>query len=127
MHHETYLESRLGTRRNISPTSASEQRRVREMIDRLESSSNSQITKKFSTKKSFHDDGGGGSINRITRRDDHENSLINGHNDGFIFRDKSPHEDIYIRTNPSNITRFELNRDEILNGGRRTTSGTTVD
>ncbi len=93
------------------------------MIDRLESSSNSQVTKKFSTKKSFNDDG---PINRVARRDDHENSLSNGHSGGFIFRHKSPHEDIYIRDNPSSITRFELNRDEILNGGRRTTSGATV-
>jgi hypothetical protein len=96
------------------------------MIDRLESSSNSNTTRKFSTKKSFHDDHSNGAINRITRREDHDNSLINGHNGGFIFRHKSPHEDIYIRDNPSNITRFELNRDEFLNGGRCTTSGTTV-
>jgi hypothetical protein len=99
------------------------------MIDRLESSSsNSQPTRKILTKKSFHDDhsDGGGSIqitsspsfNRVIRRENHDHSLTNGNTGSFIFRHKSPHGD--------SVTRFELNRNEIVNGERRTASGTTV-
>jgi len=101
------------------------------MIDRLEStSSNTKATKKVSTKKSVHDDHSDGSlrsINRVVRRDNHhDNNITNGNTGGFAYRHKSPHQEIYIRDNHSNVTRFELDRDEILNGGRRTASGTTV-
>ena len=53
----------------MSPMSSNEPRRVRQMIDRLESSStssNTKPTKKLSTKKSFHDDHSTDSINYMT-------------------------------------------------------------
>lgn len=96
------------------------------MIDRLESSSsNTKSTKKFSTKKSFHDDQSDSSlnltstptVNQVTIRNNYDQHTTNGNNGSFVFRHKSPHGD---------VTRFELDRDEIMNGGRRTTSGTTV-
>jgi len=131
LYSETYTEERLRTRGNVSPTS-SEKHRVRQMIDRLESSSsssNTKTTKQFSRKKSFHEDHSEGltnltsspSINRITRRENHDYNLTNGTNGSFVFRPRSPHGD-----KNSNVTRFELDRNEILNGGRRTASGTTV-
>ncbi len=133
---ETYIEDRIKTRRNVSPISSAEQHRVRQMVDRLESSSssNNKTTKKSSTKKSFHDDHTDGltnltsapSVHRVIRRETYDNDFTNGSNGGFVFRHKSPHEEIYIRDNQANVTRFELDRDEIRNGGRRTTSGTTV-
>jgi hypothetical protein len=99
------------------------------MIDRLESSSsssNTKTTKQFSRKKSFHEDHSedltsSPSINRITRRENHDYNSTNGTNGSFVFRSQSPHEN-----KNSNITRFELDRNEIMNGGRRTASGTTV-
>lgn len=112
-------------RRNLSPSTISEQNRVRDMIDRLESSSssNTKATKNFSTKKSFHDEHvddypSSATRNQFTRRDHHEKSLSNGSDDSFIFRQRSPQKD-----NRSNVTRFELNRSEIINGGQRTASG----
>jgi hypothetical protein len=99
------------------------------MIDRLESSSsssNTKTTKQFSRKKSFHEDHSEGlrsspSGNRVTRRENHDYQITNGTNGSFVFRPQSPHGDKH-----SNVTRFELDRNEIINGGQRTASGTTV-
>lgn len=106
------------------------------MIDRLESSSpNPQTTRRFSTKKSFHDDSENSisikstpqpppssSINRVSIRDTYDQHVTNinnnNNNSSFVFHQRSPRTDV--------TTRFELDRDEIMNGGRRTTSGTTV-
>jgi hypothetical protein len=110
------------------------------MIDRLESSSSDKrTTKSLSTRKLFHEDqsDSGASVpssspatKRIARRETHHitptsHETIKGN---FDFRHKSPHEEIVVhRQHPSNSTpRFELDREEILNGGRRTASGTTV-
>lgn len=106
------------------------------MVDRLESTtvptSNSPNLKKSSIKKSFHDDHGNGTTDMtsstsriipVTIRDD---SLSNGNSGGFVFRHRSPHNDVFVRDNQANVTRFELNRDEIANGAVRTACGTTV-
>lgn len=138
--YQTYAEEEFRSRRNISPGTGSEQRRVRQMVDRLESTtiptSHSPNLKKSSMKKSFHDEHAHGMgdvpssaarIIPVTRRDDHSSSLSNGNNNsGFVFRHKSPHGDVFMRDNQANVTRFELNRDEIANGEIRTASGTTV-
>ncbi len=138
IHKETFGENRSRTKRNASPVSLAEQHRVRQMIDRLESSStsasNTKIIKRNSIKKTFHDDHSDGSASftssspekRITRRENYENNLTNPTNGTFIFRHKSPHEDIHYRNNNANLTRFELDREEIINRGRRNASGTTV-
>jgi len=114
LYQETFVEERSRVRRNGSPISSSsaEQRRVREMIDRLESSSgNTKETKSFSTKKSLHDDHSDGSIT-VTSSPSFKR---------YTYRHRSPHDNIVFRDNNSNGTRFELNRDEV-----RTASGTTV-
>ena len=134
-YNETFIEDRFQPKRNASPVSSSEQRRVRQMIDRLESSSspatNRKVTKQFSMKKSFHDEPADGAISfsssppfkRVSGRENQENNLTDR---TFTYRHKSPHDEVVFRDNNSNITRFELNRDEIINGERRTASGTTV-
>lgn len=138
-HNDVFIEDRIRIKRNVtnslSPTSA-EQHRVREMIDRLEStSSNSKGTRKILAKKSFHEDYSDGStsfstsppMKRTLRREKHESNITNGSNGSFVFQRRSPHDEIYFRdNNSSNITRFELDRDEIINNSRRTASGTTV-
>ena len=134
-----YVDDDVRSRRNASPTSGAEQRRVRQMIDRLESTttptSHSPSFRKTSVKKSWHDDHSNGTtdfssparIIPVTRRDDYSTSSVTtGNTGGFVFRHKSPQGDVYIRDNQGNGTRFELNRDEIINGERRIASGTTV-
>jgi hypothetical protein len=136
LYHETFVEDRSRTKRNASPIATSDQhQRVRQMVDRLESSTTSsptiKSTKKFSTKKSFHDDHSDGSITisssppfkRIPRRENQEKNLID---ETFNYRHKSPHDEVFFQDKKSNVTRFSLNRDEIINGERRTTSGATV-
>lgn len=124
-----YVDDDVRVRRNASPASGAEQRRVRQMIDRLESTSSptshSPSFRKTSVKKSWQDEHSNGTtdfssparIIPVTRRDD----VSSGTTGGFVFRHKSPHGD-----NQSGGTRFELNRDEIINGGRRIASGRTV-
>lgn len=106
------------------------------MIDRLESSSgsNGKTTKKLSSNKSFQDEQLNDSTNltsipnvkRIARRENHDYSVTSGQNGGFIFRHKSPHEEIYVQESNPSITRFEIDREEIAHGGRRTANGTNV-
>ncbi|CAF0923296.1 unnamed protein product [Adineta steineri] len=133
-----FVDDRSRGKRNSSPGSISEQHRVRQMIDRLESSTtslNTKGTRKISTKKSFHDEHSDGSasitsspsIKRATRRENHENSIINNNTGAFVFHQSTPPDDTYFRDNNSKVTRFELNREEIMNGGQRIASGATTD
>ncbi|CAF4507348.1 unnamed protein product, partial [Rotaria magnacalcarata] len=80
-----------------------EQRRVRQMVNRLESSAaDAKVTKKISTSKPFDDDQIIGpigstslpSVKRVARTENQEYCLTtNGNNDdgAFVFRHKSPH------------------------------------
>ena len=36
------------------------------------------------------------------------------------------HDEIFFRDNISNEIKFDFDRDEVINGGQRTASGTTV-
>ncbi|CAF0993811.1 unnamed protein product [Rotaria magnacalcarata] len=137
---EVFIDDRTRTKRNVSPISTTaEQRRVRQMVNRLESSAaDAKVTKKISTSKPFDDDQIIGpigstslpSVKRVARTENQEYCLTtNGNNDdgAFVFRHKSPHEEIYVRDSRSNVTKFELDRDQIRNSARRATSGTNMD
>ncbi|CAF3701794.1 unnamed protein product, partial [Rotaria sordida] len=140
LYNEVFLEDRSRTRRHVSPISSSEQRRVRQMVDRLESSStptptlttNTQGTKKNSTNKSFHEEYSNTSTNfpsspniqRVTRRENQEYGLTNG---SFGFRHRSPYEENYVQDNSSNMRRFESDQNKLISSGRRTVSGTYND
>jgi hypothetical protein len=112
------------------------------MIYRLESSlsSSSSTTdtkkeRKQSIKQPMHDDRSDGSnsltssppVKRVAKEDDKEKNLTNGtninHGENFILRQNGSHNEISFRNNDN---KFERNREEITNGTRRTTSGTTV-
>jgi len=146
LYNENFMEDRLHNKRNVNPSSSlsstlSEPSHVRKIIDRLESSSSSSSDrkqeKKISIKKSLHDDHSDGStsltssppVKRVARRNYNEKNLINGtstnHEEDFNSRQNGLHDEISFR-NKSNEIKFELNREEIINGPQRTTSGTTV-
>ncbi|CAF2412476.1 unnamed protein product [Rotaria sp. Silwood2] len=139
LYSEAFIEDRSRTRKHVSPISSSEQRRVRQMVDRLESSStssaNPRVEKTLPTTKSYHEEYSNTSRNvtsspnvkRITRRENQEYSVRNGSNGSFGFRQRSPREDIHIRDNNSNMRRYEIGRNEPMNSGRHTTSGTQMD
>ncbi len=115
---------------SISPT-VSEASHVRKMIDRLESSSTSSSDmkkdKKMTIKKSLHDDHSDGStsitssppVKRVARQDYNEKYFINGN--GSL----NSHQNGLVDDRKSTL-KVEVNRDDIRNTGRRTTSGTTV-
>lgn len=138
LHTESFIDDRSRPKRNISPvSSSSEQRRVRQMIDRLESSSsgNTKVTQKVSTRKSFDDDHTNDSTGfvpsppskRVTQRETEEYCITtNGSDGGFVIRHKSPHNEVFIEDGNSNVTRFDIDRNEILNTEKRTASGTNV-
>ncbi|UJR21423.1 hypothetical protein I4U23_024510 [Adineta vaga] len=138
IYRETLVDDRARAKRNTSPGSSSEHR-VRQLIDRLESSSsstsNTKATRRVVTKKSCHDDQSDGSISitssppnkRVTRRENYESGITSNNDGGYVFRHRSPREDVYFRDDNSKITRFELNRDEIMNGGQRSAVGTTTE
>jgi hypothetical protein len=147
---ESFIEDRLHNKRNINPlnslsSTVSEPSHVQKIIDRLESissqSSDNKKEKKISIKqKSLHDDHSDGStsltssppVKRIARRDYNDKNLTNGnskiHEESFVIHQNGSHTEISVQNNEkSNEIKFELNREEIINGvGRRTTSGTTV-
>ena len=136
IYRETLVDDRTRSKRNTSPGLSAEHR-VRQMVDRLESSSsttNAKTTRRVTTRKSGQDDQSDGSISittsppnkRVTRRENFESGVTSNNNGGYIFRYRSPNDDVYFRDENANVTRFELNRDEILNGGQRSAIGTTV-
>lgn len=117
---------------NNNPEPSSDQHRVRQMVDRLESSSSDRNgSRTVSNRKSNQGGSGdhsseGGSF-RVTRREIHQS---NGDQDSFVIRHGSPPDQVYIyrshHRSPSASTRFELNRNDLANNFRRTAMGTTV-
>ena len=115
---------------------SADQRRVRQMVDRFESSSTSADqngSRKVLNKRSIQDhqdDNSSSGGFRVTRRDMIQN---NDRDETFIYREETSPDHVFIyrnhqHQNPSisNSTGFELNRDEILKNSRRTANGTTV-
>ncbi|CAF3415302.1 unnamed protein product [Rotaria sp. Silwood1] len=136
LYSETFTDDRSRTRRQVSPISSSEQRRVRQMVDRLESSSASsahpKVAKTISANKSYYEEHSNTPTNftsspnyrRTTRRENEECSFTDGNRGSVRFRDTSPYEEVHVRDNNSNMRRFEYGYNEALNSGRHTTSGT---
>lgn len=150
---ESPTEDRLRNKPTINPASSlsptpSEPSRVRQMIDRLESSSSSSVNtkaeKKNSIKKSLHDENSDASTSftssppykrfapRITY---HEQNLLNEHRntnvENFGFTPSDSNDEVFFQNNMSTMekpkeTKFELKREEIKNEVRRKISGTNV-
>ncbi|CAF4621534.1 unnamed protein product, partial [Rotaria socialis] len=151
-YNESSNEDRLRNKPTSNPASSlsptpSEPSRVRQMIDRLESSSSSSINtkaeKKASIKKSLHDENSDGSTyftssppyKRFAPRNYHERNILNGHSntngENFGFTQSDSNDEVFFQNNKSTSekpkeTKFELKREEIKNESRRKISGTTV-
>ena len=114
---------------------SADQRRVRQMVDRFESSStptDQNGSRRVANKRAIpdqHDDQPSSSSFRVIRRDTTPNDE---REERFLYRQRSPSDVVftYQEHHPnqpgSSNTRFELNRDEIRRNSRRTASGTTV-
>ncbi|CAF2103321.1 unnamed protein product [Rotaria magnacalcarata] len=152
-YNESPNEDRLRNKPPINPASSlsptpSEPSRVRQMIDRLESSSSSSINtkaeKKVSIKKSLHDENSEGSTSftssppykRFAPRNYHERNILNGHSntngENFGFTQSDSNDEVFFQNNKSTSekpkeTKFELKREEIKNESRRKISGTNMD
>jgi hypothetical protein len=147
LYSDSFIEDRLRNQRNINPPSSSsptpsEQSHVQKIINRFETPSTTKTGKQLSRGKSLRDDHSDGSgsitssppVKRVARRGDNDTNLINengsNHRNGFVVQPqpKEPRNEVFFGNNKnmSNGTKFELNKEEILNTGRRTASGTTV-